>query len=68
MTATVIYVANLAAEPEDFATELIAFGRDRLAHFKCPRRVDVIDELPRLDNGKLYRHRLREQYRAVSDG
>ena len=28
--------------------ELIAFCRDHLAHFKCPRTVDFVDELPRL--------------------
>ncbi len=45
------------------AEELIAFCRERLAHFKCPRSVDVIDRIPRQDNGKLYRNQLRDQYR-----
>ncbi|HEY4376703.1 MAG TPA: acyl-CoA synthetase, partial [Acidimicrobiales bacterium] len=47
---------------DDLAAELIAFCRDRLAHFKCPRAVDFTDDLPRLDNGKLYKRRLRDQY------
>ena len=35
-------------EPSDaLAAELIAFCRDRLAHFKCPRAVDFVDALPR---------------------
>jgi long-chain acyl-CoA synthetase len=46
------------------AAELIAFCRDRLAHFKCPRAVDFTAALPRQDNGKLYKRRLREQYAA----
>ena len=51
-------------EPSDeLAAEMIAFTRDRIAHFKCPRSVDFIDRLPREDNGKIYKRRLREQYR-----
>jgi long-chain acyl-CoA synthetase len=45
------------------ADELIAFCRERLAHFKCPRTVDFIDKLPRLDSGKIYKRLLRERYR-----
>lgn len=45
------------------AAELIEFCRARLAHFKCPRTVDFIDVLPRLDNGKIYKRRLRDLYR-----
>jgi fatty-acyl-CoA synthase len=33
-----------------------------MAHFKCPRRVDFTAELPRQDNGKLYKRRLRDLY------
>jgi long-chain acyl-CoA synthetase len=45
------------------ASELINFCRERLAHFKCPRSVDFIDTLPRLDSGKVSKHLLRERYR-----
>jgi long-chain acyl-CoA synthetase len=44
--------------------ELIAFCREHLAHFKCPRTVDFVDELPRLPTGKLYKRLLREKYWA----
>jgi len=47
----------------DLATELIALCRSQLAHYKCPRGVDFADALPRLDNGKIYKQRLREMYR-----
>jgi long-chain acyl-CoA synthetase len=43
--------------------ELIAFCRERLAHYKCPRSVAFTTRLPRQDNGKLYKKALREQYR-----
>ncbi|HEX9066570.1 MAG TPA: AMP-binding protein [Streptosporangiaceae bacterium] len=52
-----------AAGPE-LAAELIAYCRDRLAHFKCPRTVDFTDELPRYPTGKLYKRLLRDKYWA----
>jgi acyl-CoA synthetase (AMP-forming)/AMP-acid ligase II len=42
--------------------ELIAFCRENLAHYKCPRSVDFEDELPRLPTGKLYKRILRDRY------
>jgi len=40
--------------------EVIAFCRERLAHFKCPRRV-VFGELPKTATGKIQKFVLREQ-------
>ncbi|HEX7166784.1 MAG TPA: AMP-binding protein [Acidimicrobiales bacterium] len=48
------------------AEELLAFCRERLAHYKCPRTLDFIDELPRQDNGKIYKRLLRDRYRAAA--
>jgi long-chain acyl-CoA synthetase len=45
------------------ADELLAFCRGRLAHYKCPRRVEFVDRLPRQDNGKIYKRLLRDRYR-----
>lgn len=39
--------------------DLIAFCRQHLAHFKCPRRV-VFDTLPKTATGKIQKFRLRE--------
>ncbi len=44
--------------------ELIAHCREHLAHFKCPRSMDFVDELPRLPTGKLYKRLLRDKYWA----
>jgi long-chain acyl-CoA synthetase len=52
----------------DLEAELIEFARERLAHFKCPKTIDFVDELPRQDNGKIYRRLLRDMYRNVSPG
>jgi long-chain acyl-CoA synthetase len=54
-------------EPSDeLAAELLAFCRERLAHFKCPRSVDFTDQLPREDTGKIYKRVLRDQYRQAA--
>ena len=42
--------------------DLIAFSRERLAHFKCPSSVDWIDALPRNPSGKILKTELREPY------
>jgi long-chain acyl-CoA synthetase len=42
--------------------ELLAFCREHLAHYKCPRSVDFEAELPRLPTGKLYKRLLRDRY------
>ena len=39
--------------------ELIDFVRERLAHFKAPKRVDVLDELPKGGTGKIMKAQLR---------
>jgi long-chain acyl-CoA synthetase len=49
----------------ELADELIEHCRQRLARYKCPRTVDFVDELPRQDNGKIYKRVLRERYRAA---
>lgn len=40
--------------------ELVAFVRDRLAHFKAPRLVEIVDELPKGGTGKVQKQVLRE--------
>jgi long-chain acyl-CoA synthetase len=55
------------APSEELAAELIAHCRQRLARYKCPRSIDFVDELPRQDNGKLYKTALREQYRKRAE-
>ena len=43
-------------------TDIIAFCRERMAHFKCPTSVDFVEALPRTVTGKLQKFKLREQY------
>jgi acyl-CoA synthetase (AMP-forming)/AMP-acid ligase II len=45
-------------------SELLAFAADRLAGYKRPREIVIVDELPRLPTGKLVRRALRERAAA----
>ena len=47
-------------------SELLAFARNRIAGFKCPREIHFRSELPRAESGKLYRQRLRDAYWQAS--
>jgi fatty-acyl-CoA synthase len=46
------------------AAELIDYVRDRIAHFKAPRSVSFVDDLPRTPTGKLVKNKLKEQFRG----
>ena len=48
-------------------TDVAAYTREHLAHFKCPKTVDFLDELPRLPTGKLYKRLLRDKYWGKHD-
>jgi acyl-CoA synthetase (AMP-forming)/AMP-acid ligase II len=60
----IVQLADPAAAGPELAGELIDYCRDRIAHFKCPRSVDFVAELPRSATGKLYKRILRDQYWA----
>jgi acyl-coenzyme A synthetase/AMP-(fatty) acid ligase len=49
------------------AGELAAFAGERLAAYKRPREVLIVDRLPRLPTGKLVRSALRELAAARSE-
>lgn len=42
--------------------ELLAHARDKLAHFKAPKRVLFVDELPRNASGKILKRELRDRF------
>jgi acyl-CoA synthetase (AMP-forming)/AMP-acid ligase II len=42
--------------------ELIAFCRDRIAGYKIPRQLEIIEEMPRNPSGKILKKDLRKPY------
>src|SRR5207302_5044300 len=59
--------AYVVLKPGTNATEaeLIAFTRDRLAHFKAPHGVTFVSELPKTATGKIQKYVLRQGAAAV---
>jgi long-chain acyl-CoA synthetase len=53
--AFVTVKSGRTVDPED----LLAFCRERLAAYKCPRSVEVVDALPKTESGKIMRRSLR---------
>jgi len=59
--------AYVVLKPGASATEaeLIAFTRDRLAHFKAPHGVTFVGELPKTATGKIQKYVLRKGAAAI---
>jgi len=54
------------AERSELSKRLIAYCKESLADFKCPRTIDFREELPRHPTGKLYKRLLKDEYWAKS--
>jgi len=61
-TVKAVVVAKPGMEIDE--ASVIAWARDRIAPFKCPRSVDIIPALPRNASGKILRKDLRAPYWA----
>lgn len=57
--ALLVLKPGASLDPQD----VIAHCRQRLAGYKVPRHVRVVDALPRTPSGKIEKHKLRMQYR-----
>jgi long-chain acyl-CoA synthetase len=59
-TVKAIVVKAPGTDPQP--AEIIAFARERLAHYKCPTSVDFAETLPRNPSGKILKRELRAPY------
>jgi acyl-CoA synthetase (AMP-forming)/AMP-acid ligase II len=59
-TVKAVVVSAGGVAPDEAA--LIAFTRDRLAHYKCPTSVSVVPALPRNPTGKVLKRELRSSF------
>ena len=53
--ALVVRAADDTVTDDDLADRIVAFARDRLAHFKTPRRIEFVPALERSSTGKISR-------------
>ena len=52
----------IVKDQEVAAEEVLAWCRDRLSHYKCPRTLDWVDDLGRNTMGKINKRKLRAPY------
>ena len=55
-------VVVLRAGQEASAAVLIAYAQTQIARYKCPKAVEIVNELPRVTSGKIDKVALRKQY------
>jgi fatty-acyl-CoA synthase len=60
-TPAAVVVARDASAPPTL-DDLVGFSRDRLASYKKPTLLVLLDELPRNASGKVLKHELRARY------
>ena len=58
----VVQLAPNVKESAQVTDEILAFCRERVAKYKCPRTIDYVSDMPRDPNGKLYKRKLRDPY------
>jgi acyl-CoA synthetase (AMP-forming)/AMP-acid ligase II len=57
-----VIVPAPGADVSALGADLLAFAKERLANFKAPRRVEVVDVLPTNASGKVLKRELRAVY------
>jgi long-chain acyl-CoA synthetase len=62
--AFVALKSGSSATPE----ELVEFCRSRMAAYKYPRMVEIVEEIPKTATGKFLRRELRDREQATEDG
>ena len=55
-------LACVVVKDETTAEELLAYLKERLASYKVPRRVEIMDSLPISGAGKILKRELRERF------
>ncbi|MDM0044141.1 ATP-dependent acyl-CoA ligase [Variovorax dokdonensis] len=61
MAAVIVQPGGAAADAQALASELAAWCESRLPYFAIPRFIDIVDDLPRTENGKVQKFKLRER-------
>lgn len=56
---TIKAIVSLKEGASATAQDLIAYGRQRMSAYKCPRIIEFMDDLPKTNTGKILRRSLR---------
>jgi len=61
----VVQLQDPAEAGPELERELIDYVRERIAHFKAPRTVAFVDEIPRLPTGKLLKREIEKLFQKA---
>jgi acetyl-CoA synthetase len=53
--------AILKPDASTTTDDLVAYGRQHLAGYKCPKKAYIVKDYPRTKNGKIKRSQLKQQ-------
>jgi acyl-CoA synthetase (AMP-forming)/AMP-acid ligase II len=56
------FVSLLPDKPTPAPQELLDFCKERLANYKCPRQIEIVDDLPKSGMGKILKTELRAKF------
>lgn len=59
---SVIELVSGTVPSETTKDELMSFAKENMAKMKLPKSIDLMEQLPRDENGKLYKRKLRDPY------
>ena len=65
LSEAVVAFVTLAPDATATAQELQKYCRDRLALYKCPKRIEFVEQLPKNSTGKIMKRTLRERKGVV---
>jgi len=60
--AIVVREPGSVGDDAALSADIIEHARQRLAHYKCPTSIDIVDTLPRNPSGKVLKRALRAPY------
>ena len=60
----VVEPMNWVDSTDEVAIELMEWARERLSKIKVPRSLHFKEKLPRMDNGKMYKRHLMDEYKG----
>lgn len=57
----VVQLIDSAEASDELVAELTSWCEQKIARYKCPRRIEFTTQLPRTETGKLFKRQLRDQ-------
>src|ERR1700737_3130806 len=67
LVAQVVLKSDVTDDPKQVRRELLDYAKQRLAPYKVPRRIEIVEALPKSAAFKVLRREIREAVAARAD-